>query len=1743
MENEVDKLEIVVEAEASRANRAMSALEKKIDRVAESLERCMLVAQGAVSLKGVNIDKLFSGPAMEKSAKTMGKKLANDLIKNFNLNSAGKDVEKQVKMLTGKISKGLASNSGNPYKGFSEDAEELGRIVAKNGRIAKSTADDYQRLYEWISKSGKIKLKPETAKSLGDSYKERSPILRQKMSTNGGTSMDEYYTRLQSKFPGILKETGNVENQFLQLDNALKHFYDTAKGYEKPKWMEEAAYDSVVEGLDDIATGIKQAKKESGDFEKSLKGIEDTGKSFSEMLGAGMDTSGLERAQKLVGDITRGSRTEGQKKTRSDLKYPVQPFAEINKKFKDSKLDTDYSSMGEKELQANIAKNERAYARVKQAISDMISLEGTDELGGKDWYNKILQMHQYENAVYDATEALGRLQANESDFSIERGEDTSVGDDFAEETEEIVQESVKAKDAVEELDNSISDVGSDTSGIDKANGKLDSIAKKAKSAFKSLTKDGLKGIPGNLTNGILDRFKLPETRNMESLNDTSGIDSVINRISDEIARVKNEIKDAFASGDSGKIDGVQESINDLKVLEKELKTYEQIRDSVYSGNAMPQINTSESNTALRVLKGTARGTFKVIGGLGRVAVAGIRGIPGALKSATSAVKKFGSALKSATKTAGKLMNPMKTLKGLMSGGGGNSGKMGMGNMIGSSIMFSTVFGAISQIKSAIKEGSDNLVQYSSEYNNSISGMVSSLLYLKNAWAAAFAPIINVVGPYISTFIDMIAGALNSVGQFAAALTGKGYAVQAKKAWSNYADSLDTTKKSADDASKSIKDLQNYTLGIDELNIIQPSSNSGSSGSGSSGDSSGPSPSDMFTTSTVDGGISDFAQKIKEAWKSADFTEIGGIVGQKLKDALDKIPWNGIQETAIKIGKSVGTFINGAVETQGLGATLGKTIGEAINTGIYGTNAFLDNTKWNEVGKFIGDGLNGTLNTIDFEAWGHHFAQKWNAVFATIGEAARTFEWSKLGTELANSVNTFIADFDWAENGARLGDLAKGLLDAIINFLEKTDWQELGSKLADFVASIDWTGVVIKLAEGIGATIGGLAGLLWGFIKDAWGDVVKWWKDTAFEDGKFTMEGLLNGIWEKLKDIGTWIKEHVFQPFIDGFKKAFGIHSPSTVMAEQGGYIMSGLLNGAIAKLQPVLDFFKNTKDSILGKFSKIDDWFKEKFESAREKTEINFSDIGKWFSARKDDIENSLKNLPSWMESKFKDGRKKTDNAFQNIGSWYANRKADIQKNMQSISSWFDSKFRNARSLTNSSFSNVGSWFGQRREDIKSNMRSISQWFNDIFKSAYNGITSIFDNVGDYFGKVAGWIKSPVLGAVKAIAKAVNWVYGKLGGDGDLIDISGLKNYANGTSGVAKDSFGIVNDQPGNMYRELVQFPNGKTVIPTGRNVVLPMPKGTKVMPAGQTAALMGMTGIKKYKSGIGNFFGNTIDKISSVANNVFQYIKDPEKLLEVAIDKFTDLTDAFEPGLSLAKSAVNSVFDTAVSKVKGFFDSFGAVDYKPSAGVEQWRGLAKQALMLTHQFSEANLNALLTQMMHESGGNPNAINNWDINAIRGIPSKGLMQVIDPTFHANAMAGYDTNIYDPLSNMIAAINYTVRRYGSLYNGWTARGYKGYKTGGMPINGEVYVANERGFGSEYIGSMGNRHVVANNQQITDGISQGVERANDETNALLRQVIENQEKILKKDTSTRLDSKKVNKQLSRGSRNSGYSFSTV
>ncbi|GAA2485899.1 MULTISPECIES: transglycosylase SLT domain-containing protein [Actinomycetes] len=96
--------------------------------------------------------------------------------------------------------------------------------------------------------------------------------------------------------------------------------------------------------------------------------------------------------------------------------------------------------------------------------------------------------------------------------------------------------------------------------------------------------------------------------------------------------------------------------------------------------------------------------------------------------------------------------------------------------------------------------------------------------------------------------------------------------------------------------------------------------------------------------------------------------------------------------------------------------------------------------------------------------------------------------------------------------------------------------------------------------------------------------------------------------------------------------------------------------------------------------------------------------------------------------------------------------------------------------------------------------------------------------------------------------------------------------------------------------------------------------------------------------------------------------------------------------------------------------------------------GWIRQSLDIMHSKGiPGSYNGLYRNIMRESSGNPMAINNWDINAINGIPSKGLLQVIQPTFNTYHVPGTSWNIYDPVANITAACNYAAHRYGSMDN--------------------------------------------------------------------------------------------------------------
>ena len=415
-------------------------------------------------------------------------------------------------------------------------------------------------------------------------------------------------------------------------------------------------------------------------------------------------------------------------------------------------------------------------------------------------------------------------------------------------------------------------------------------------------------------------------------------------------------------------------------------------------------------------------------------------------------------------------------------------KMKKGLMMGAGIKGLVRLGAAGAIAlysiRMMKEGMGNLIAYDTRTANSVNQLKASLMTLKNALATAFAPVLNVVAPILNTLIGWLSAAATAVAHFIAALTGQSQVVVAKKIDAT-SSAFSGAASSASDANDAAQEYQRTLMGFDQINKLEDNSGSGGSGGGGGGGGGGLSPSDMFETVNIDSKMANWADKVKEAWAKADFTEIGAMVAEKLNTALANIPWEKIQNTCNKIAKSIGTFINGFVET---------------------------------------------------------------------------FDWALLAKSISLGIET-----------------AAG---AVSTLLETIHWQSIGKAVVDFICGIDWKGLFTAGSRLAGNIAGAIAGVIAGAVEEGASKIGNYFTGKIEEAGGNVVLGILKGITDAVAAIPTWIKDHIFTPFIDGFKNAFGISSPSTVMAEQGKYIIEGLLNGIKNNISSIVERFKQLPGEI-----------------------------------------------------------------------------------------------------------------------------------------------------------------------------------------------------------------------------------------------------------------------------------------------------------------------------------------------------------------------------------------------------------------------------------------------------------------------------------------------------------------------------------------------------------------------------------
>lgn len=609
-------------------------------------------------------------------------------------------------------------------------------------------------------------------------------------------------------------------------------------------------------------------------------------------------------------------------------------------------------------------------------------------------------------------------------------------------------------------------------------------------------------------------------------------------------------------------------------------------------------NTGHSGLAL------ASGALSGIAGACSVAVSATKGVVSALSKVknvaskvTPVFKTIGTvALKSFSKIASVGVAPVaKAFKGL----GGVLGSVNKkiqrtAKMFSLMIVRKALRAVIDNITNSFKE----LAKQNDSVNASVSSIVSNFKYLGASITAAFSPIFSVVAPILDALVQKCVSVINTIGQVFASLTGSSTYTVAKKVQVDYAGSLDDTAKSANNATKAVKEYENQLMGFDEINKLSDNKGSGSSGSGGSGGgANGSSPEYVFETANVENQYNKWADMIKEAWNNGDFTELGQIAGQKIADALNSIPWDKIQEQANKIASSVATFINGAMHSD-LFSAVGTTIGQALNTAFGMAYTFIEKFEFDTFGTKVAELLNSAFDVIDFDLIANTITGSINGVFESILNFATNFKWGENSQKIADGIKTLFDGIDWdtitkslEESGKGLGeainklfyvdedrslgsDLSKAvwsafnsLVSGIDSFIKETDWKKIGKNLSDAVfgviTDVDWK----KLAKTASDAVVGALDLLLGAIKG-----VNWSK-------------LGKDLYKAVKDVFTGIKwgeivKKAWDLLVSAVKAVFGLIGG--IFGGIAGDIYKGLTSGLSKKFKDIGGWLKT---NILNKIS------------------------------------------------------------------------------------------------------------------------------------------------------------------------------------------------------------------------------------------------------------------------------------------------------------------------------------------------------------------------------------------------------------------------------------------------------------------------------------------------------------------------------------------------------------------------------
>lgn len=353
-------------------------------------------------------------------------------------------------------------------------------------------------------------------------------------------------------------------------------------------------------------------------------------------------------------------------------------------------------------------------------------------------------------------------------------------------------------------------------------------------------------------------------------------------------------------------------------------------------------------------------------------------------------------------------------------------------------------------------------------------------------------------------------------------------------------------------------------------------------------------------------------------------------------------------------------------------------------------------------------------------------------------------------------------------------------------------------------------------------------------------------------------------------------------------------------------------------------------------------------------------------------------------------------------------------------------------------------------------------WITNIWHTAWNSFTGFFRGIWNVIKQAASDGMNGVINVINSGIGAINKVWSFFTGHGTGLNKLGHVHFAQG--GTVHRHLSVINDGDGPDWKELVQTPDGNLFMSQERNWTGFLPEGTRVYSGAETRQIMNAVGVSHYATGgivgarhfaDGGIIGEGIDWAKGSLENIGSWLG----------DKFSALEDFLADPLKATKGLLEKATSGLYKGLGNFADvAHGAMD-KLTQPIADWfkKGLEKleaqfesggaspdliraAAAKMHVAISGADISHIMNVIKHESGGNARAVNNWDVNAKNGDPSKGILQFISSTFRKYAVAGH-TNIYSPFDQLLAMFNDTTWRSDLTLGGWGPTGGRRFATGG------------------------------------------------------------------------------------------------